>query len=235
MQEDKRVTLRNLDRYKGKPMRKRNFMWLAGLLGLCAMVGFAPSAHATTCTTGTLASYIALGATGCTLDGLTFNNFGYTPTNAPAATSITVTPSLLGLLFQFNSSWFAGSGQVVDSTIVFTISAASAIINDLTLSLDAAACTGTGTVGLTENASNGVTLLATCINGTITNPAPVTFAPVKSLTVHKDLGLNGNTGTAAVSQFTNSVSTVVPEPGTLALFGSGLLGIAGAIRRRLKS
>ncbi len=206
-------------------------------LGLLVLVlAVSGVAQATTCTPmGTLDTYIALGATGCTVDGLTFNNFSYAPIgNPPAATSITVRPSLLGLSFQFNSSWGVISAQGMESTIGFTVSAASAIINDLTLSLDTASCPGTGTVVLSESASNGVGLLATCMNGTITNPAPVNFAPVSSLTIRKDLSLIGNSDSASVNQFTNSVSTV-PEPGTMALFGSGLLGIAGAIRRRLKS
>jgi hypothetical protein len=39
-------------------------------------------------------------------------------------------------------------------------------------------------------------------------------------------------GTGLISSGTG---TVVPEPGTMALFGTGLLGLAGAIRRRLAS
>lgn len=41
-----------------------------------------------------------------------------------------------------------------------------------------------------------------------------------------------NTGTPFSTPFTEA-GLVVPEPGTLALFGSGLIGIATAIRRRL--
>jgi hypothetical protein len=54
-------------------------------------------------------------------------------------------------------------------------------------------------------------------------PPPVNFA------VHVQPGGGALTGYAGAPLNT----TPVPEPGTLALFGSGLLGMAGVIRRRL--
>jgi hypothetical protein len=48
-------------------------------MGLLAL-SCAPSARADMCTSGTLADYIALGAGGCTLGGLTFSDFGFTST-----------------------------------------------------------------------------------------------------------------------------------------------------------
>ena len=207
-------------------------------LAVLVLAVSAVPAKATTCVPDSLANYILAGS--CTLDGLTFSAFSYIPTNAPPASSITITPTLAGLIFAFNSSWVASANQIVDSTIAFTITAASAIIKDLDLTLVAASCSGTGTVTLTENAVSGGTGVATlggilCSGGVPDLTTHIaTFAPVSSLTVTKDLGLNGNSGSASVSQFNNSVS-LVPEPGTLALFGSGLLGIAGLIRRKLTS
>jgi len=44
---------------------------------------------------------------------------------------------------------------------------------------------------------------------------------------------NGTTFTAAIGGGSVTIQTPVPEPGTLALFGSGIIGLAGLLRRKI--
>lgn len=56
---------------------------------------------------------------------------------------------------------------------------------------------------------------------------------VSGLLITLMFGFTGPTGSVGNIEG-GAVSVVVPEPGTLALFGTGLIGVAGFIRRRLK-
>ena len=42
-------------------------------------------------------------------------------------------------------------------------------------------------------------------------------------------------GTTMISSGDTNISTVVPEPGSLTLLGTGLVGLAGVLRRKMKA
>lgn len=74
-------------------------------------------------------------------------------------------------------------------------------------------------------------ILTGTISGTWYTGATVAGA-VTQLTINTGKGFfNGSTG---ISSGDISINGVVPEPGTLGLLGTGLAGIAGLVRRKLK-
>jgi hypothetical protein len=196
------------------------------------------------CSTGTLADYIALGSTGCTIDDKTFSDFAYSKagTFPIPATDIGVTPCPSAFCkntgvplseegFVFNAAWQVGPGQSLDSTITYAVTATASIVDAFLLGAGMGA-TGGGIVTVNETLSNGA-LLPTIGAPGLPTSGSVTFPGVKSLTATKDIALSGGGGGARISVVANAFSQVpIPEPASLSLFGSGILALGGYIRRR---
>jgi hypothetical protein len=217
----------------------KKFFLLVGILVAMSSMGWAAA-----CVDGTLATYDASGFS-CTIDGLTFSNFGYSASGsggavAPDAGGVNVIAcpgggSLCSQIpsgedgFVFNASWAATAGQSEDALITYTVT--GSIVDALELT-GVGGVDGNGSLFLDE--TSNPSLIDLHINGPAVGPVTQTFNPVSTLTVTKDLGVNGNsTGTARISDIANGWSTV-PEPSTLGFLFVGSLGLLGFTRRRQK-
>src|SRR6266568_4510362 len=74
--------------------------------------------------------------------------------------------------------------------------------------------------------------LSGAVNGTWYNGSAV-FGATTQLTINTGRGFFN--GTTSISSGDTNIVTSVPEPGTLGLLGTGLVGIAGAMHRKVKS
>jgi hypothetical protein len=235
--------------------------WLA-LTGVLLPLGFAsPQAWATACVDGdTFASYEATNATGgCTIGDKTFSNFTYTSsaTNAtkidaggvtvdtigPAGSGATLSGPDIGL--QFNAGWTVGSGQILDSLIGFDVAVTDgpALIKDAGLVQGGSGISGNGIGSVAENAcapapctpSGAINLLTVDTAGEVSLTDMAIFTPTGSLSVTKDISVNGNSGTAEISRVNDTFSqTSVPEPASLTLLGSTLVAFGWVGHRRRK-
>lgn len=194
---------------------------------------------------GTLASYIGLGAGGCTFDNLLFSNFTYTNPSSgggisPDASGVAVDTVVQGPEsgLDFVASWLAGSGQTSDGNIGYTVTCQGCKIDDLKLIMDGIGL-GTGLASVAEiSTSPSIGLGTTSSAGFSQFSDSKDIAPITSLDLLKDIGASGGTAgsghvSAVFNLFSTTQTTTTPEP-SLVLLCMGalcLVPVAQKIRR----
>jgi hypothetical protein len=220
---------------------------------MCVLLGTSAIAVAGPCPATTYDNYLASGYS-CTIDDKTFSDFTYLGTGSGGAipvpaSSIEVsplnTPGNPGFLF--GSGWAATSNQTQDSSIDFTVTVnpGGGAISDLTLLMLGSGFTGTGSASISETVCLGDTFADGCQHGVVENLETfnnsnlvklsdhITFSPVDEVDVFKNIDVfGGPDGNATISGAENQFSEV-PESSSLMLLGSGILGLAGVLRRKL--
>ena len=200
-----------------------------------------------------VASYDTYIGSSCGIDDKTFSDFFYSTagTNHMPASSITVNPITTqnNPGFLFNAPWGVQAGETQQSLMAFTVNVnpGGNLIDDLSLYMFGAGIVGSGQVSVAETFCAGDTFANGCANGvtgsllTILNgstsilTAHVDFDPVSVVDVVKSVQLlGGSNGSAAVVGGVQNQFSEVPEPGSLLLFGSGIAGLAGVLRRYVR-
>lgn len=219
---------------------------------LLVVLGFAGSTLAVSapCTTGSLASYISLGATGCTIGGNTLFDFNAVPGTAGATEVGTGSVSLIpagssanpGLTI--NLGVRASANSLLETIFTYQISGESYTSDSVTIASSSE--TGDGAVTDVQNYCEGGTFSPDGVTGCTGTPGSLlaldgvqntNSAPISAtlLGVTDDFTADGGTiGSAmagtATDQFTAVSTSVVPEPSSLCFVGFAAL--AGAFVRR---
>jgi hypothetical protein len=175
------------------------------------------------CVPGTFASYIALGANGCTFGQTVFANFSYSGTAKAGASiiradQITVTPLLIvpaTTTFTFSAAWNVASGQQQDSMIEYT----AALPCDDTATVELDLTLGPAQVGgiigkVLVRESTNVGVLNVFDNCTEVCQSQATdmrqFQPVRVLLIGNHVSLVGGTGGASLKEFGSALNRCIP-------------------------
>ena len=190
---------------------------LAATLLLMAVPSFGQVASRP-CVQGTLASYIALGPVGCSLDGVTFANFAYASTSTagispnqiivnPVPSGPVIDPPLFRGL-NFTAPWRVASGASEQSVISYTATPFAPVAFPssglLTLTLGNSTVSGIiGSATVTETTNVGtLSVFDRCADAcSLKKTDQLKFSPITVLHVTNTVALSGGTGGASLSSF----------------------------------